>query len=257
MMLYCINNSTTLDEIRISFFEPHHGQSEGDSAHSAIGYAVKGAGDIFIPSQLTSIIRLARRKHPYNVEGMNPEKFLAFKELSKNLRILTIRKCDNSSDTVDWTKCALLGNGNLIFQIYVVKLNFQRYLEILNEHNNNISDGFLDDLTLNENRVIFFQYDGATPHNTRNVSELLNLYFRDTWIGTKEPLLVAATFAASLFEPKEDNLNNYDLEKHFNENDNITVTDIITTPIRLIFRIIWCLFTIPFRFLGNILDKLT
>lgn len=108
MMLHCINNSSTLEEIRLTFFEPYHGQSEGDSAHSAIGTAVKGAGDIFIPSQLVSIIRLARRKHPYNVKEMTSDDFLAFKELSIKLRVLSIRECDDSEDTVDWTKMAEL-----------------------------------------------------------------------------------------------------------------------------------------------------
>lgn len=58
-----------------------------------------------IPSQLVSIIGLARRKHPYKVKEINSEDFLGFKELSIKFRVLTIRECDDSEDpAVDWTK---------------------------------------------------------------------------------------------------------------------------------------------------------
>lgn len=103
-MLYFVNNSRTIEQIRLTFFEPHHRQSEGDSAHSAIGPAIKSAGDIFIPSQLVTVIRLARRKHPYSVWEMTSKDFLAFKELSTQLRVLKIRECDNSDESIDWTK---------------------------------------------------------------------------------------------------------------------------------------------------------
>lgn len=104
MLLYCVNN-TSLQEITLSFFEPLHGQSEGDSAHSAIGTAVKSAGDLFVPSQLTSVICLARRKNPYHVIEMNTDDFIDFKSLSTDLRILSVRTCDNTNANIkiDWT----------------------------------------------------------------------------------------------------------------------------------------------------------
>lgn len=40
-LLYTINNATNLEEITLQFSVPNHGQNEGDSAHSAIGYALK------------------------------------------------------------------------------------------------------------------------------------------------------------------------------------------------------------------------
>lgn len=63
MMLYAVRKLENLETISLRFFEANHGQSEGDSVHSAISYAVSKAGDIFVPSQLYPIFRLARRNH--------------------------------------------------------------------------------------------------------------------------------------------------------------------------------------------------
>lgn len=102
MLLYSVTNLSSLEEISLRFFEPNHGQSEGDSAHSAINYAVSNAGDIFEPSQLHPIFRLARRKHPYDVTPMMYRDFLDFKSLSKALRILSIRVSE-AGKKVNWT----------------------------------------------------------------------------------------------------------------------------------------------------------
>lgn len=67
MLFYTISRSVNIEEISLRFFEAYHGQNEGDSCHSAISYAVKQAGDIFVPSQLYPIFRLARRENPYLV----------------------------------------------------------------------------------------------------------------------------------------------------------------------------------------------
>ena len=37
-----------------------HGQNEGDSVHSTISAAYKGAGEVFTPSELVPIFRLVR-----------------------------------------------------------------------------------------------------------------------------------------------------------------------------------------------------
>lgn len=81
--------------------------------------------------------------------------------------------------------CAILENRILGLQIYEEHLNGQRYHQILSQ---NIIDNFLDELPVVERRNYFFQQDGAPPHNTRIVSELLNDYFRDNWIGTNGPV---------------------------------------------------------------------
>ena len=66
MLLYTVLHSKNLNEISLKFFETSHGQNEGDSVHSSISHAIKHAGNIFVPSQLCPIFKLARRQHPYN-----------------------------------------------------------------------------------------------------------------------------------------------------------------------------------------------
>ena len=91
MMLYTVINSTNLEEISQRFFGTNHGQSEGDSAHSAIGHALNNSGDLFFPSQISPVVSLARPKKPYIVNRMQYDDFLDFKTLSKELRILEAR----------------------------------------------------------------------------------------------------------------------------------------------------------------------
>lgn len=101
MLLYTVANSRHIEKISIRFFESFHGQNEGDSAHSAISTALTTAGDIFVPSQLYPIVRLARRKLPYIVEPLEYQDFSDFKKLSTDLRILSIRTSD-SGHPVKW-----------------------------------------------------------------------------------------------------------------------------------------------------------
>lgn len=65
MLLHAVTGSKNLRTIYLKFFEPYHGQNEGDSAYSSINAALKVAGDVYVPSELKSIIRLSRRKTPY------------------------------------------------------------------------------------------------------------------------------------------------------------------------------------------------
>nr|CAH7712759.1 unnamed protein product [Callosobruchus chinensis] len=104
MLLHLINNSSNISEISLRFFESYHGQNEGDSAHSAISFALKKAGEVCVPSQLPPIFRLARRRQPYIVTQMNYKQFLDFKGVAKNLRILTIRKDNESQNPINWTE---------------------------------------------------------------------------------------------------------------------------------------------------------
>lgn len=103
MLLYVVNNFDVFKRLSLRFFESNHGQSEGDSAHSAIHTAIATAGDIFEPSQLHPIIKLARRKQPYLVKPMNSSDFIDFKKLSQDLRILTVRVSEKGQ-TVKWTE---------------------------------------------------------------------------------------------------------------------------------------------------------
>lgn len=65
--LYIISQLKSVEKISLRFFTTNHGQNEGDSAHSAISYSIKKAGEVFLPSQFIPIFRLARPSKPYEV----------------------------------------------------------------------------------------------------------------------------------------------------------------------------------------------
>lgn len=103
MILYTVSTFDHVKRISLRFFESNHGQNEGDSAHSAIHTAISGSGDIFEPSQLHPIFRLARRRQPYLVKPMNYSDFIDFKKLSQDLRILSVRVSEGGHN-VKWTE---------------------------------------------------------------------------------------------------------------------------------------------------------
>lgn len=102
MLLYSLEKHKSIKEITLNFFETNHGQNEGDSAHSAIGYNLKHSGNLYIPSQLYPVIRCSRAKKPYDVIPMSFRDFLDFKSFSKELRILSVRESD-SNKPIKWT----------------------------------------------------------------------------------------------------------------------------------------------------------
>lgn len=65
--------------------------------------------------------------------------------------------------------------------IYEGNLNSRRYLDLIN---NNILDA-LDLEPLETLRHLWWQQDGAPPHNGREVTELLNEIFPNKWIGNR------------------------------------------------------------------------
>lgn len=68
---------------------------------------------------------------------------------------------------------------------YNGNLNQDRYLNFLQ---NELQD-YLDDLPLNLRRQIWFQHDGAPPHNARQVTNFLNQEFLNNWVGNTGPHL--------------------------------------------------------------------
>lgn len=102
MFLRVVNKSTNIKRVTLKFFEPYHGQNEGDAAHSAISHAISQAGDLFVPSQLSPILNLARRKQPYKVNQMESKAFFDFKLLAKELRILTVREDNETNIPIHW-----------------------------------------------------------------------------------------------------------------------------------------------------------
>lgn len=65
--------------------------------------------------------------------------------------------------------------------IYQENLNGASYLEFLRT---TFSD-YLDELPLNRLPNLWFQQDGAPPHNTRDVREFLHQQFPEKWIGNR------------------------------------------------------------------------
>ena len=96
-LMYILSTLQHIQKISLRFFTPNHGQSEGDSAHSAISYAIKKAGELRVPSQLIPIFRLARRAKPYKVFSFTYSDFLDFKQFSENLRLRSIRIGDEGN----------------------------------------------------------------------------------------------------------------------------------------------------------------
>lgn len=68
--------------------------------------------------------------------------------------------------------------------IFDGQLTSERYLEFLH---NEVSD-FLNHLPREQRDAVFFQQDGAPPHNSRLVRDYLNQTFGDHWIGTNGPV---------------------------------------------------------------------
>lgn len=80
--------------------------------------------------------------------------------------------------------CGLLGD-RLIGPFFIDgSLNQQRYHQLLSED----VESFLDELSLAELRALYFQQDGATPHNARINVGWLNRNFNEQWIGTYGPI---------------------------------------------------------------------
>ena len=97
MMLHVELHSKNLKQVSLRYFVASHGQSEGNSVHSAITHAIKKSGDVFQTVQLETIIQSARSNHPYRVHLLDYDKFLDYKTMSRELRILQSR-----TEKVDW-----------------------------------------------------------------------------------------------------------------------------------------------------------
>lgn len=80
--------------------------------------------------------------------------------------------------------CGILGD-RLVGPFFIDgTLNQEKYHQLLTEN----IDIFLDDLPLAELNRVYFQQDGAPPHNARINVDLLNTKFGGRWIGTNGPV---------------------------------------------------------------------
>ncbi|KAK3881690.1 hypothetical protein Pcinc_013882 [Petrolisthes cinctipes] len=100
MLLHSVQNLGNIKRIKLLYFEAYHGQSEGDSAHSAISTAIERVCDLLVPSQLIPVFRLARRKNPYSVHTLQHSDFQDYKTLANHLRIRSVREDDQGHDVV-------------------------------------------------------------------------------------------------------------------------------------------------------------
>ena len=66
MILLFLSESRSVESVTVNYFEPHHGQNEGDSIHSYVERAMKKHMEIRLPCQLATIIR-SGRKQPIHV----------------------------------------------------------------------------------------------------------------------------------------------------------------------------------------------
>ena len=106
MLLHFLQSSTAVKQVAIYFFETSHGQCEGDSMHSTIERAVRRVGDVFVPTQMATIIRMARRE-PYVVHEVQTASILDWKTLSQQRQILRIRTSQEGHEIV-WTKVMVI-----------------------------------------------------------------------------------------------------------------------------------------------------
>lgn len=69
--------------------------------------------------------------------------------------------------------------------MYDGTLTTDKYLQILREQ----IELFIDELPLAQRRNIYFQHDGAPPHNGAIINNFLNATFGNNWIGNRGPTL--------------------------------------------------------------------
>lgn len=79
---------------------------------------------------------------------------------------------------------ALLGNGVLAYEIYENNLNWEAYLNILERQ----IISYMDTIPLYNRQKLYFQQDGAPPHNAANVVDCLNTNFGEQWLGNNGPI---------------------------------------------------------------------
>ena len=160
MYLYFLSKSKNIEAITHYFFEKNHGQSEGDSAHSAISTSVKKVGDVFIPSQLVPVFRLARKKHPYIVNEMQYKDFWDFKMLSQDLRVLSIKK-DDQGGAFKWSEVSQIKveKQNLEAILFKTNHNQDSFRRISLQRNANASNINLKPLNISELKIPEKKYD--------------------------------------------------------------------------------------------------
>ena len=100
MMMNVLKTTRHLNEVTIFYFETNHGQSEGDSVHSVVERAMTRAGEMFVPSQLSTLVSLACSRR-YRVVDVCSEDILDYKVLAQSMGILRVRVSEEGT-SVKW-----------------------------------------------------------------------------------------------------------------------------------------------------------
>lgn len=80
--------------------------------------------------------------------------------------------------------CGLIGSKIIGPVFYEGTLTGRRYVDMVSE----ILEEYLDDVNLEERNRIFFQQDGAPPHEFHEVKTLLDRLFQERWIARNGPI---------------------------------------------------------------------
>lgn len=101
-LLNFVRRAKNVEEVTLFFYATNHGQCEGDSVHSVIERVFKRSPEIMVPSQLVTLIRMAR-KTPYQVFQLSTSDILDWKELSLDIGILRERVAEDGT-MISWPK---------------------------------------------------------------------------------------------------------------------------------------------------------
>ena len=96
-----LRKASSVKRMTIFYFETNHGQSAGDSVRSVIERALGRVTNLYVPSQLPTLIRLACNRSPYNTTDLSPNDMMDYCQLSKDLGILRAREAHDGS-TLMW-----------------------------------------------------------------------------------------------------------------------------------------------------------
>ena len=102
MCLWFLSSANYVEQITLHYFEPHHGQNEGDSVHSCVERAVKRLSELYLPSQLATVIEMSRKERNED-EYLKTSDILDFKKQGSDLGILRQRSATDGH-RIDWTQ---------------------------------------------------------------------------------------------------------------------------------------------------------
>ena len=106
MVLHFLSHSTHVNEVSIYFFEPHHGQNEGDSVHSCVERSLKKFPKLRLPSEIATVIRGCRQAGTF-VHEIQTTDILNWKVYSSELGTLRVRIAEDGQ-AIDWTQVRAL-----------------------------------------------------------------------------------------------------------------------------------------------------